>query len=310
MPRLNAFNGGQFGMIAPTVCGTGGGGIFSATVTPVSVNISGTLYKVYTYTSGGSIFVGSGAVVDVLIVGGGGGGGSSGSNGSGGGGGAGGLVYLTNYVPGVGTYNIVVGGGGAPDPGGYGNQASTNIASPGNPSSVFGYTALGGGRGGSPGPTNTGSVLDGGSGGGATGGGNTEGAGLQPGSASGGFGNSGGSNAPGSSGNQTGQGGGGAGAAGSGGATVAGNGGIGKQYDISGTLLYYAGGGGAGASAAQGAIGSGGSGGGASGGAKLTAGNNATFYGGGGGGAGANYPSNSLSGGSGYQGVVIIRQRI
>ena len=242
----------------------------------------------------------------ILIVGGGGGGGSKGSNGSGGGGGAGGLIYISGFVPTSGTYAIVVGSGGSPDVGGYLNVPSTNPASPGTLSSAFGYTALGGGAGGSRGFSGT--SLDGGSGGGACLG--LPGQGLQPTSTSGGYGNPGGYNTPGNSnGTQSGQGGGGAGGPGTGGSNVPGEGGDGLEYGINGTMLYYAGGGGGGAqNTALGprSYGLGGLGGGGDGGTHHAPGNNATFYGGAGGGAGHNYPSRSLSGGYGYQGVVMI----
>jgi hypothetical protein len=249
---------------------------------------------------------------ELLIVGGGGGGGTSGSNGSGGGGGAGGLFYQPSVsVSPSTTYTIIVGSGGSGDPGGFGNRSSTNPATPGNLSSALGYTALGGGRGGSPGTIangygSNGTALNGGSGGGGAGGGAIAGSGLQPTSASGGYGNGGGTGIVTGSGTQVGQGGGGAGAAGQGGGGSPGNGGIGRAYSISGTSQYYAGGGASGQGSGA-AAGTGGNGGGGNGGAAYSNGNNATYYGGGGGGAGKNYPSPANAGGSGYQGIVIIK---
>ena len=256
----------------------------------------------------------SAITAELLIVGGGGGGGSCGSNGSGGGGGAGGLFYNASVAisPST-TYTITVGGGGSGDPGGYGNTNSPNPANPGIASSAFGKTALGGGRGGSPGTTangygTSGTALNGGSGGGAGGSAGKAGSGLQPSSASGGYGNGGGTGViGGGSGTQAGQGGGGAGAAGTAGGSTVGVGGAGRSYSISGTATYYAGGGSAGGTNTDTTGGAATLGGGGAGGNRLNNGGNATYYGGGGGGAGSNFSSLARPGGSGYQGIVIIR---
>ena len=252
--------------------------------------------------------------VEMLLVGGGGGGGSCGSNGSGGGGGAGGLVYRSalSVTPST-TYDITVGAGGAGDPGGYGNKSSPNPASPGNLSSALGLVALNGGRGGSPGTLangygTSGMVLNGGSGGGGAGGGAKAGEGLQPQIVSGGYGNNGSPSKISSGGGaQAGQGGGGAGAAGTGGGAAPGVGGAGRSYSISGTARYYAGGGSAGGTNTDPTGGSATLGGGGAGGNRYNNGGNATYYGGGGGGAGSNYASPAKAGGSGYQGIVIIK---
>lgn len=140
-----------------------GGKIFDITINAVSYRIHA-WYDPGTYT----MEVEKGGSMDVLVVGGGGGGGGSG----GGGGGAGGLVLDTIEVT-PGTYTIQV---GSPGQGGVGQStAATN----GGDSSAFGYTATGGGHGGTRG-------IDAGSSGGSGGGGNkqsqtTGGSGLQPG---------------------------------------------------------------------------------------------------------------------------------
>lgn len=233
---------------------------------------------------------------DVLVVAGGGAGGSS-QRGSGGGG-AGGVIYATNIATVGGTvFNVTIGDGGTVP-----TAVSTRGNSGGN--SVFGsYTAIGGGGGGATNPTTAGG--SGGSGGGVWHGGGT------PGSGTSGQGYSGGATAYNSglaNGTFGATGGGGAGGAGgNASSTKGGNGGIGFLSAISGSNVYYAGGGGGSAQNMSGSItpGTGGTGGGGGGGASINGGgskgSNASYYGGGGGGGAYDY------GGTGYQGVVIVK---
>lgn len=97
--------------------------------------------------------------IDYLIVAGGGGGGS-------GGGGAGGVItgYNVPVVPGT-SYSLVVGAGGS---GVTSNPSTTGNNTAGAVSTGFGYTALGGGRGGTQGGGAIGVGGTGGSGGGSS----------------------------------------------------------------------------------------------------------------------------------------------
>ena len=217
------------------------------------------------------------SAVDVLVVG----GGAGGSANHAGGGGAGGLIYRPNFpvTPG-GSIPIVVGDGSD------GHRNSTHVPEPlfkGQDSNFGTLVAKGGGpshndsagsnwtpRNGVPGPTNA-PGLPGGSGGGAgsQAGEATGGNGDQPGqpgdSGTYGFGNSGGPGwGPPSTPAHTGGGGGGAGNAGStsgSGGTGGGAGGQGKEYNISGSPVYYAAGGGGGSHSGVGANGGTGGGG-------------------------------------------------
>jgi hypothetical protein len=274
-------------------------------------------YKSHTFTTvGTSQFVSQGAGdIDVLIVAGGGGGGSW----VGAGGGAGGVVVNSGIPITAGTYQIVVGNGGAGgiNPGSYTAPfpASTN----GQNSTAFGRTAIGGGKGGSwSGDDST----VGGSGGGSSNQNGQKG-GSQPGSASGGFGNAGGSNAGyGAGGPHSTSGGGGAGAAGQNTVndTQSGAGGIGiiNTFRL-GTNVYYGGGGGGGMhgpgySDSNAGLGTrnGSTGGGGNGKHRNNsliadqAGVANTGGGGGGGGAPGNEPS---YGGAGGSGIVVIRYK-
>jgi hypothetical protein len=268
----------------------------------------------YTSTGSGSFSVPTGVtVVDVLVVAGGGGGGRAG------GGGAGGLIYRPAFpVTPQGSVSYSVGSGGQ-------GQFGDSGPEPSGQNSTFGsLTALGGGYG----SYSQSKGVDGGSGGGA--GFNISapqapakiGIGQQPSqpgdSGTYGFGNPGGEGGPSPEyGSNSGGGGGGAGAKGSySGQTpvnpsgVWAQGGIGKQYDISGSQVYYAGGGsGAGhtagdepQSAAQG------------GGGRATRDNYpitiATANRGGGGGAAHNSPNQTgpyPNGGTGGSGIVIVK---
>jgi hypothetical protein len=284
-----------------------------------SITIAAPVVTSYTSVGSGSFSVPSGVTaVDVLVVAGGGGGG----NGNGqAGGGAGGLIYRPAFPVTPGSpipYSVGAGGtsGSQYDPGQAPNPSWDN-ANPGQNSTFGSLTAQGGGAGGTE-NEQTNSGLPGGSGGGSTRTGNPAGApGTQPqqpgDSGTYGFGNPGGGDEdyPGIHG---GGGGGGAGAAG----TYSMNtsyapGGDGKQYDISGSQVYYAGGGcGTAYNVNQGVPfnpGSGGLGGGGQGGQSSQQGhtgdNDGTANRGGGGGGGrGQFGSRSGYGGSG---IVIVK---
>ena len=229
--------------------------------------------------------------IELLVVAGGAGGGFNG----GGGGGAGGLIYSSAYPVTAGTaYTVSVGQGGS------GSGASVTIGTQGGNSSFNTVVTLGGG-GGNARSVST-SMISGGSGGGGSGASSVT-------SQAFGFGTAGTGN-PGGLGtipdlglNASGGGGGGAGAKGVDGASqVAGAGGKGLQFDISGTVTYYAGGGGGGSTGTF-TAGAGGAGGGGSGGTNSGAGTAGTASTGGGGGGSAG----GGTGGTGGSGVVIIR---
>lgn len=203
-------------------------------------------FKIHTFTSSGTFIVNSGTTsAEILIVAGGGGGGADNA----GGGGAGGLLYYGPETPKTpngaaytisipGNYSVIVGAGGS---GHTGNSDGTSPAAVnGSNSSIFGYTAIGGGRGCSS-DTNAGAPGSGGSGGGTTGNGeNAAGGAGNQGSGTSGQGNAGGSSSNGGGGG----GGGGAGSAGGAGSgSTGGAGGNGLQYSISGSALWYAAGG-------------------------------------------------------------------
>ena len=167
---------------------------------------------------------------DVLIVAGGGGGGADNS----GGGGAGGMLVQTGVSVSAQNYSISIGGGGtgAYESSGDGGPYATNGAN----SSALGYTAVGGGRGGSAGGANANS---GGSGGGGSG---------ENANGTGGAGTSGQGNAGGNHNSGGGGGGGGKGAVGQRGnirgSTQGGLGGVGAQNNYeTGSNQYYAAGG-------------------------------------------------------------------
>jgi len=278
-----------------------------------SIEIKAPALTSYTSTGSGTYSVPSGVTaVDVLVVAGGGGGGSGhpGSDHGGGGGGAGGLIYRPAFhvTPGGSVpYTVGLGGGGNPQNGPYPGGA------PKGQDSTFGsLTAKGGGGGGNrqvgaPDAAHNGSP--GGSGGGATAPYTVRADGIQPqqpgDSGTYGFGNQGG--IPNAS--SSGAGGGGAGAIGTDSTNQTGGpGGAGKQYDISGSQVYYAGGGGGGRQNG-GNGGQGGQGGGADGGGV---GDSDDGYGAtanrGGGGGGGGYGATGLphSGGDGGSGIVIV----
>ncbi|TQM89983.1 glycine-rich domain-containing protein [Roseinatronobacter monicus] len=240
--------------------------------------------------------------VDYLIVGGGGSGGSAGPFGGGGGGGAGGMLEGSINALSDVSYAITVGQGGASI---FANHTAGNS---GENSSAFGFTAIGGGSGGSG---NTG----GGNGGGPTSGGSGGGQGtisttvVLVGDVSGtqNQGNDGGTASP-----PSGGGGGGAGAPGGSppNTATAANGGDGLASSITGNEVFYAGGGagsgptstGNNATAISPPRGDGGSGGGGGEGAIDG------VDGKGGGGAGG--LSNVARSGAGGSGIVVVRYLI
>lgn len=264
----------------------------------------GIQYTAHAFTSSGTFIVDSGSSqVDVMLVAGGGGGGGS----TAGGGGAGGLIYQSYYAN-FGTYSVVIGSGGA------GSQKSEDGPvnnTNGSNTTVFGYTAIGGGYGFSGKPSGSRLANSGGSGGG---GGYYSGNDIlnttHSGSGTSGQGNRGGY------GNDTvnwgGAGGGGAGGVGvdmistrAGGAGLNMSSYFSTNYGVSG---WFAGGGG-GASYNTGGNTPGGQGGGGMGGTGMSS--NATSgiinTGGGGGGSGFYQSGFNPSGGNGGSGIVIIR---
>jgi Concanavalin A-like lectin/glucanases superfamily len=239
----------------------------------------------------------------VLLVAGGGAGGMD----FGGGGGAGGVIQLNNYVLSYGNlslppYTAIVGAGGA------GPTTYAGLPSSGSNTSMFGYTAIGGGYGAGSAAGPAYAATSGGSGGGAYGNNGTQ---TNNGAGTVGQGNAGGT-ATGASGASTASGGGGGGGASAAGTnathTQAGNGGAGIYSSISGSNTAYAGGGGGGGYAGYSALaGSGGVGGGGSGNTSTnSSGAPGTAFTGGGGGAGGGGGSGSNSNGSGGSGIVII----
>jgi hypothetical protein len=257
-------------------------------------------YYIHSFTSSGTFQVSSAnqdATVDILMVAGGG----SGGAGTGGGGGAGGLIYIESYPISVGSYTVTIGAGGTNDDVATGTSGSDTIFTNGART----LTALGGGAGGASETGNlTYAASNGGSGGGAQGyysGNNTPGTATQASSVSdgistyagSGFGNSGAT--PTGIPNGSGGGGGGAGASATNGSS---NGGAGKQYNISGTLSWYAAGGSGGQAGTTSTNGIGGYHVGPSG----TAGAVNTGSGGGGG-----WNHDTGYGGAGGSGIVVVR---
>ena len=296
--------------------------------------------RIHTFTGPGTFQVTSisptpaNNALGYLIVGGGGSGGDGGTGEAGGGGGAGGfregrtcavtpytvspLALATGITATVGSFPIVVGGGGGPGLAS-GNPAPSPVGNNGIASSALGLTAAGGGFG-AGGGASAGNAGTGGSGGGGNGrcgpgtpGNSTGQAGNTP-PVSPPQGSTGGNGQP-SPGNR---GGGGGGATAVGGnasacANTGGAGGAGATTVISGTPTAYAGGGGGGnQSGSNPNGGTGGTGGGGLGGKNgpVPARNGSDNTGGGGGGnsCGQNFPSTG-AGGNGGSGVVIIRYK-
>jgi hypothetical protein len=252
-------------------------------------------YAVHVFTNSGEFVADSRAPVEVLIVGGGGGGGM-GASGGGGGGGGGGYIYLTSYIPALGTNAIVVGvGGGGGGSGAYGTNGAD---------SVFGWLrAYGGGGGGFRGWTGG----DGASGGGAGAFYNAIWSGGVSVVSSQGFGGGRSSAKIPTDYGAGGGGGGGAGGVGDGGYTNSnkgGNGGIGRSCGIVGLPTYYAGGGGGGTRFGGNGGGTGGLGGGGGGGNGNAGIAGSPNTGGGGGGSGSDSATPGAAGGSG---IVVVR---
>jgi hypothetical protein len=273
-------------------------------------------YTIHTFI-GNETFTVSGSTpmpIEYLIVAGGGGGGS----GMGGGGGAGGVIIGSTSLS-TGTFNIVIGSGGAGAPAGTSGPRGTN----GNNTTGLGLTAIGGGGGASDHDSASYPAGDGGSGGGGSGGRATLGSyGGLPGAGTTGQGFAG------SPSGVTWYPGGGGGAGGPGANTPA-TGGDGIVSAILGTSYFWGGGGGgSGYSGIGGNGGNGGGGGGAvgttvggsgfnsglpGGGGSTssqtnTPGGNAGANTGGGGGGGSHYSANNY-GGNGGSGIVVIRYK-
>ncbi len=263
-----------------------------------------TFYKSYLTAIGGfKMPARSTRALALVVAGGGGGGGGL----QGGGGGAGGFLETTTSLVSGAIYPITVGVGGVGS-GGYAYRATA--PSNGLNSSAFGMTAIGGGYGGSEyvTPNEHFPAAAGGSGGGATWGGNSANYGGKNGTT--GQGNKGGDNL---SQCCIGAGGGGAGAAGANTSTTAGGvGGAGKLSLITGTFLA---GGGGGAFRDSDAGGIGGNGGGGASATSRTAATHKTggaqaggaATGGGGGGSLRNTSNTDGFGANGGSGVVAIR---
>lgn len=291
--RLNSLSAAM--AVANSITATGGD--------TVSYYAGGsTNYKVHTFiTTGSNNFIVSAITgsptADILLVGGGGaGGGTGGAAGLGGGGGGGAVVYQTGVSISSQTYTISVGAGGT--------GVSSAPGNAGTQTTGLGYTAAGGGAG-----TKVTAATNGGGSGTNTSTSYTSTAGT--------YAYKGGNSFGSATASLIGAGGGaGAGGAGVNGASgSSGNAGLALQNNIDGNNYYYASGGGAGgggqAYTRTGTLTGASSGG---GGATSTStpgnGGSATAttatYGGGGGGA-ASSGLNAFIGGSGKQGIAIIR---
>jgi hypothetical protein len=278
---------GQITATPSNTCGAGPSSSLSVSVAqPATGGSTAQIpgYRVHTFTSGGTLQIGSCGLsnLEVLVVAGGGGGGCGWE---GGGGGAGGVIYQSSYaVTDNQSISVTVGNGGA-------GGSNSGGANGGN--SVFGtLTAIGGGGGGTW--YNSTPGANGGSGGGSH-------QGNPPGQGTPGQGFAGGN------GSTVLAAGGGGGAGGPGqniiNGTTGGHGGIGIQSSITGTPTYYAGGGGGSnlSAAPSGGLGGGGNGGSNSPVIEPQAGQPNT---GGGGGGHRNLGGNGAAGGSG---IVIVR---
>ena len=246
-----------------------------------------------------------------LVVGGGGGGGSD----WGGGGGAGGFLQGTVDISANTSYSITVGAGGTPTA----NRNGSGVCGPnancvgntGGMSTAFGYSAYGGGGGGTyvtPGTAPAGTYGSGGGGGGGNSGAGNYSLGTAEQGNNGGNGQNG-YLTPAFAPSNGGGGGGGGGSATAGasptvsaGVVTGGKGGNGTASDITGSSVYYAAGGGGGVygGAAGSTAGLGGLGGGGNGSIGVNA-SNATSYGSGGGGGGS-----VRLGGAGSAGIVVV----
>ena len=258
-------------------------------------------YRVHTFTSNGTftIPVGFTGAVEVLVVAGGGGGGANG----GGGGGAGGVISSPSVSLSGTTTNVIVGNGGI------GSSTGTLTGGNGNNSLFGNLTAFGGGGG--SGRDGGGSALSGGSGGGGSGAQLSNPSGAFAGSGIGGQGNNGGNGTFADVGcDAAGGGGGGAGSVGFQGASfVGGNGGSGIASSISGINRFYAAGGGGGRTCTNSTFGIGGNNIGGNGGGNVTIATNGQANTGAGGGGGGGQIVQSISGGNGGSGIVIVRYK-
>ena len=129
---LSFFGGGEAARTGP-VSASGG------TESTYYDYTDGVTYRMHTFFNSGSFTLNDGGdAIKIFLVGGGGGGGMLG-----GGGGGGGVIQASTAASNIalGTYTVTVGSGGSGDVGWQGAQ------SPGNPSSVFGIEAKGGGHG-------------------------------------------------------------------------------------------------------------------------------------------------------------------
>ena len=274
--KLNTLSAALGVASAPNIKATGGAESL--------VTISGTSYKLHTFTQAGAFptfSVDVGGTVDMLLVGGGGSGGTTNAisyNQRCGGGGGGQVRIATGITATPQIYAITVASGGSP---GGKNNGSASVA--------LGESAAGGGAGGAGSTVAAdmnGASVTGGSGGGAT-----------YNSYFGASGNPGTGTYNGASGvSAAGGGGGGAGAS-----ATSRSGGNGIQVNFTGTATYYGGGGGGGGSGASGGLGGGGNGG------NLVAGSAGAANTGGGGGGASDDSGINRSGGAGGTGLVIIR---
>jgi hypothetical protein len=250
-----------------------------------SIENNGT-YWIHTFTSSGTFIPQTGLTCDYLVVAGGGGGGARRS----GGGGAGGYQTSTLSVTAT-TYNVTVGAGGAG-----GANAGGGVAFQGTTgsNSIFSSITSDGGGGGASQNSGLNNGINGGSGGGASRAG-TAGTGVS------GQGNAGGTGQNGANPDNGGGGGGGSGGAGGNMAVGAtgGTGGAGSSSSITGSAVTRAWGGVGGGFTNMGtaASGSQGNAAGASAAANSGGGGNGTV-------------EDSLAGGSGGSGIVIIRYPI
>lgn len=276
--------------------------ITSTTGSPVmtEVTIGSDYYRIYKFTSSGSIVVGTAGIVDVLVVAGGGGGSTIATGGwSGtGGGGAGGVVSASYFNVSATTYTIIVGAGGTNT----NVNAGTPSTNSGGDSVAFGFTAKGGGGGGDYTAGASGGSGGGGGYNGTAGGSTTQ---LSFAGATS-YGYAGGAAVSGIGGGGGGGGAGSVGAVGTG--SFGGDGGSGISHSITGSAITYAAGGGGGTYYDYGGAG-GSSGVGGRGAGTLQSAGNGTIYTGSGGGGTGHYSGSAANptGGLGGSGVVIVR---
>lgn len=266
----------------------------------------GEKYRVHQFDSiGTSTFeVAAAGNFEVLVVAGGGGGGQWYA----GGGGAGGVIHHPSLALSAGNYSLTVGNGGIGQPPGAPIESYPSNSGRDGEDSSFGSIIVAKGGGGGPGYNAPSNGRSGGSGSGGRSGGGSGGtaiAGTVPSGAThygynGGV--YGGTYSAGGGGGSGGQGGNGSG-------NTGGAGGPGRVFEITGQPYYYAaGGGGAGYGVSE--RGAPGLGGGGRGGHFSRGYDGATFGSGGGGVQGDSSSHNTYAGGSGRQGVIIVRYRI